>query len=119
MNSIEDSKAWYGELRTQKGNTIVIKDDQLPVARSGRMYLYNTDRDAIVEYDEAIVGPKLFPADKAQQKQAEADYGQAWLVAKELFLQAHGKGMPADQQAPEPEVPNINPADDSILDTED
>jgi hypothetical protein len=119
MNSIESIKSWYGELRTQKGNTIIIRDDQLPSARTGRMYLYNADRDAIIEYDKAIVDPKLFPLDKDQQKKAEADFGLAWLVAKELFLQAHGKGMPADKQAPEPDVGNINPADDAILEKED
>lgn len=91
MNSIESIKTWYGELRTQKGNTIIIHDDQLPSARTGRMYLYNADRDAIIEYDKAIVDPKLFPLDKDQQKKAEADFGQAWLTTKELFLQAHGK----------------------------
>jgi hypothetical protein len=119
MNSIESIKTWYGELRTQKGNTVIIRDAQLPSAPTGRMYLYNADRDAIIEYDEAIVDSKLFPLDKDKQKQAEADFGQAWLAAKELFLQLHGKGMPADKQPPEPEVGNINTADDPILDTED
>jgi len=119
MNSIESVKTWYGELRTQKGNTIIIRDDQLPSAPTGRMYLYNATRDAIIEYDETIVGPKLFPLDKDQQIKAEADFGQTWLAAKELFLQLHGKGMPADTQPPEPEVTKINPADDLILDKED
>jgi len=119
MNRIESIETWYGELRTQKGNTIIIRDDQLPLARTGRMYLYNTERDAIIEYDEAIVGPKLFALDKDKLEKAEADFGQAWLAAKEQFMQLHGKGMPADNQPPEPEVGNINPADDLILDTDD
>lgn len=118
MNSIEDIKAWYGELRTQKGNTIVIRDDHLPVARTGRIYLYNTERDAVIEYDETIVAPKLFPLDKAAQKKAESDYSQAWLDARELFLQAHSKGTPVEPQ-PVQTVENINPDDDMILEKED
>ena len=119
MNSIESIKTWYGELRTQKGNTILIRDDHLPRAPSGRMYLYNTERDEVIEYDEVIVGPKLFSLDKDEQKKAEADYGQAWLAARERFLQAHGIETPASIQVPEPNVENINPDDDTILEKED
>ena len=118
MDSIESIETWYGELRTQKGNTIIIRDDQLPAARTGRMYLYNTDRDAVIEYDETIVGPKIFELSQDEQKQAEVDYGQSWQVAREVFMHLHGKG-PAPPPPPEPVVGNINPDEDAILEKED
>jgi len=117
MDNMNNVETRYAELRTQKGNTIIIHDDQLPAARPGRMYLYNTDRDAVIEYDETIVGPKIFELSEDEQKKAEADYSQAWQAARELFMQAHGKG-PATPPPPEPEVENINPDDDSILEAE-
>jgi len=117
MDSIDGIETWYGELRTQKGNTIIIRDDQLPTAPSGRTYLYNVDRDAVIEYDETIVGPKIFELSKDEQKVAEADYGQSWQAARVLFMHAHGKG-PAPEPPPEPVVENINPDDDAILEAE-
>lgn len=82
---------WYGELRATKGNTIVIRDDQLPEANKGRIYLYNTDRDAIIQYDEAIVCPKLFALDDEQKKAAEAKYNASWEAARKQLIRAHGK----------------------------
>jgi hypothetical protein len=116
MNSIDNIETWYGELRTHKGNTVIIRDNLLPVsARAGRVYLYNTDRNAIIEYDETIVKPKLFPLEKEAQKKAEKTYGRAWLVARQLFLQAHGKDTPVPPP-PELKLGNINIDDDPILD---
>jgi hypothetical protein len=54
------STVWYGELRASKANAIIIRDEQLPDAEYGPICLYNTERDAIVQFDEAIVAPKLF-----------------------------------------------------------
>ena len=54
-----------------RGNIIVIKDVQLPKANNGRIYLYNTQRGAFVEYDESIVSPKLFELDPEQTKEAK------------------------------------------------
>lgn len=117
MDSIDDVETWYGELRTKKGNTIIIRDDHLPTAPSGRTYLYNVDRDAVIEYDESIVGPKIFELSKDEKKEAETNYGQAWQTARKLFMLAHGKG-PAEPPPPEPIIENINPDDDPILEAD-
>lgn len=117
MDSIDSVETWYGELRTKKGNTVIIRDDELPAAPTGRTYLYNVERDAVIEYDESIVGPKIFELNKDEKKEAEASYASAWQSARERFMLAHGKG-PAEPPPPEPVVENINPDDDAILEAE-
>jgi len=90
MNSINKNiETWYGELRTQRGKTIIIRDGQLPAANKGRIYLYNSERDAIIEYDEAIVTPKLFPLSDEDQARAEAEYDKAWHAVQKKFIKSH------------------------------
>jgi len=103
MSSIEKLGTWYGELRTQKANITVIRDSRLPTANKGRIYLYNCDRDAIIEYDETIVTPKLFPLSKDAEKRAKSEHDKAWQVAQKKFLRAHGvhSSLPADKEVPE------------------
>lgn len=90
MSHIDHSSAWF-ELRTQRGNTIVMKDDELPAANKGRIYLFNTERKAIVEYDPNIVAPKLFELDASGQSNAESEFGPDWLKARTQFMKKHGK----------------------------
>jgi hypothetical protein len=90
MSHIDHSSAWF-ELRTQRGNTIVMKDDELPAANKGRIYLFNTERKAIVEYDPNIVSPKLFELDASGQSNAESQFGPDWLKARTQFMKKHGK----------------------------
>jgi hypothetical protein len=89
MSETISTTVWYGELRASKGNAIIIRDPQLPVADRGRVYLYNTERDAIIQYDEAIVAPKLFPLDAQQRKVAEARFKASWQKALAQFMQIH------------------------------
>ncbi|NRD72420.1 hypothetical protein HQQ94_04000 [Shewanella sp. VB17] len=80
---------WYGELRTARGNAIVIHDKQFPDASAGRIYLYNTERDSIIEYAEEIVQNNLHDLDKESKKAAENTYGAAWDFARKEFMDKH------------------------------
>jgi hypothetical protein len=80
---------WYGELRTARGNTIVIHDKEFPEASAGRIYLYNTQRDSIIEYAEDIVKNNLHNLDKASIKAAEETYGTVWNTARSEFMGRH------------------------------
>jgi len=92
MKKAPDSTPWYGELRTKRGNTIIIRDDELPPTPTpGRIYLYNTERDAMVQYDEAIVSDKLFPLDAEQEQQAQSQFKSAWEAARKQLIKSHGK----------------------------
>ncbi|MGL6124792.1 MAG: hypothetical protein ACRC1W_17765 [Shewanella sp.] len=89
MYNTAKKQVWYGELRTSKGNAIVVHDNQLPDASPGRVYLYNADRDAIIEYVEDIVKVNLYDLDEAALKAAETKCGGAWKAARAQFMSKH------------------------------
>tara|TARA_R110001583_G_scaffold22377_9_gene84048 strand:+ start:9565 stop:9999 length:435 start_codon:yes stop_codon:yes gene_type:complete len=89
MYNTEKKQLWFGELRTSQGNTIVIHDNQLPEASSGRIFLYNTIRNKIVEYVEEIVKVNLHDLDDGQKKAALSEFGDAWKAARNEFMLKH------------------------------
>ncbi|AQS38072.1 hypothetical protein Sps_02925 [Shewanella psychrophila] len=89
MYNTTKTPVWYGELRTARGNVIVIHDKQFPEAQAGRIYLYNAVRDTIIEYAEEIVSGNLHDLDKARIKAAEDTYGAAWDSARSEFMEKH------------------------------
>lgn len=86
------SGVWY-ELRSKRGNTIVIRDDKLLPTVEGRIYLYNTEREALVQYDEAIVSEKLFELDLEQYQKVEKQFKPGWEEAKIQLLKDNGKSI--------------------------
>ncbi|AUD59022.1 hypothetical protein AYJ58_05745 [Shewanella sp. Pdp11] len=126
MYNTAKKQVWYGELRTSKGNAIVVHDNQLPDASPGRIYLYNTDRDAIIEYVEDIVKVNLYDLDEAALKAAEAKFGGAWKAARSQFMVKHQARIDLNnvkETAPvrkaKPEVDPEVESDAVIVDLED
>lgn len=112
MKKTTDSNAWYGELRTKRGNTLVIRDDELPAPPvAGRVYLFNTEREAMVQYDEAIVSDKLFELDDEQKQQAQAKFNSAWEAAKKQLTKGFGKA-PATTETKTSSATDLLPEDD-------
>lgn len=91
MKDTEELGIWYGQISSTKGNIIVIRDAQLPPANKGRMYLYNVARDAVIEYDETIVAPKLVELSEEEKQQVQAKHAKAWEATRKLFIRAHTK----------------------------
>ena len=91
MKNTEDLGAWYGQIQSSRGNITVIRDEQLPPANKGRMYLYNTDRDAVIEYDEAIVSTKLIELSEEDKQQVIEKHAKAWEATRKQFIRAHTK----------------------------
>lgn len=83
MNKVD---TWYGEIQSTKGNILVIRDSELPAANKGRMYLYNVERDALVEYDEAIVSPKLVELGEEERQLVQAKHQKSWEAARKQFI---------------------------------
>lgn len=97
---------WYGELRTARGNAIVIHDKQFPEASAGRIYLYNTQRDSIIEYAEDIVKNNLHDLDRASVEAAEDKYGTAWNSTRCEFMSKHEGWVEANSSKPKSLVKN-------------
>ena len=128
MYNTAKKQLWFGDLRTSKGNTIVVHDNQLPEASPGRIFMYNTIRNTIVEYVEDIVKVNLHDLDEQQTKAAMAEFGDAWKVARSEFMAKHQLRIDLSKvpdtapprkakPAPEPDEP-IN-ADDDIPEFDD
>ncbi len=131
MNSMTKQKVWYGELRTPRGNSIVIHDQALPESVPGRIYLYNSNRQTIIEYVKDIVESNLYDLDDVGLDQARANYAEAWRNARDEFLNRQ-KGhleiteevaaMPEKELAVKAEVddvPDFDEAQESDFESED
>ncbi len=116
MRKTEQSEVWYGEIRAEKGNVIVIRDSLLPEASHGRIYLYNTQRNAFVQYDESIVTPKLFPLEDKQRQEAEKQFHTDWETAYKQFMRSHGKFSASNHQENDNKVEEIELPDDDDID---
>ena len=53
------SKIWYGYLEAGAKSSPVLMDPKLDTGSSDTMYLYNLKRDQILEYQRALIEPKL------------------------------------------------------------
>ncbi|QDE32764.1 MULTISPECIES: hypothetical protein [Shewanella] len=121
MYNTAKKQLWFGELRTSKGNTIVVHDNQLPDASPGRIFLYNTIRNTIVEYVEDIVKVNLHDLDDEQTKAAKAEYSGAWEAARAEFMLKHQSRIDLSKvpdTAP-PRKAKPVPEPDDIVDTDD
>lgn len=119
MYNTSKKSVWYGELRTSRGNTVIIYDKQFPEASVGRVYFYNTTRDAIIEYAEEIVRPNLHELTGAELATAETNYSVAWELAREAFMEKHSGWVEANN----PKAVNVakkpKPEPEPIMETED
>ncbi|MBV7317398.1 hypothetical protein [Shewanella sp. NIFS-20-20] len=89
MYNTAKKQVWFGELRTARGTSVVVHDNQLPDASPGRIYLFNTQRNAIIEYVEDIVKVNLHDLDGAALAAAQDEFGAAWKAARDVFMQKH------------------------------
>ncbi|GIU52609.1 hypothetical protein TUM4249_23370 [Shewanella sp. KT0246] len=89
MYNTAKKQVWFGELRTSRGTSIVIHDNELPEASPGRIYLFNVNRNTIGEYVEDIVKVNLHELDSAQLETAKAEHDVAWLAARAEFMAKH------------------------------
>jgi len=114
MRDMGNGGTWYGQIQSSRGNIIVISDDQLPAANKGRIYLYNTERDAIVEYDEAIVSPKLVALSEEEAQQVKAKFDKAWEITRKQFIRAQTKASTATSTK-DTSADDLLPLEDDVL----
>lgn len=85
---------WYGNLETASSKTPVIYDPGLPEPPRGQIYLYNSERDAILKYAAHIVQPLLRDYDNSERKKIEKSLTKKWQAARKTFLREYG-GRPS------------------------
>lgn len=88
MSNSDSGKQWFAYLDAGPRSSVVIGDKDLPTPAEGRLYLYNLKRDAIIEYVEAIVRPKLRPLESREQAAAREAAGK-FNKALQQFMRQH------------------------------
>jgi len=65
------AKIWYGYLEAGSKSSPVLMDPKLDTSNPGTLYLYNLKRDKILEYQRAIIEPKLRELNGKESELAE------------------------------------------------
>jgi len=57
---------WFGYLETANGKTLVVRNVLVDAEDKKSLFLYNAQRDALVEYKREIIEPKLVTANEGE-----------------------------------------------------
>ena len=93
-------------LQSKKGDAVVIWDSVLPKAEKGKVFLFNTSKDSLVEYVEEIVQPKLRDLTGKEQSEANDRFGERWQSVRQEYV----------PEEPEEEAPKTT---DNSIDMDD
>ena len=121
MYHLRKRGTWFGMLQSKKGDAVVIWDSVLPKAEKGKVFLFNTSKDALVEYVEEIVQPKLRELTGKEQSEANAQFGERWQSVRQAYVPEE----PEEEETPKPADNRIDldeeiePAMDDDLGLED
>lgn len=116
---------WYGMLKLDSKLTPVIFDPQITPSIKGCIYLYNADRDAIVQYTWDIVQRLLVDLDKTEKNNLKKSLDAKWKAARKKFTKGRMYSFtPGQREAPLPIPPESDErrwdaADDDAFELED
>lgn len=85
---------WHGQLESASKKTPVIYDPGLPELPRGQIFLYNSERDAVVKYVFQIVQPLLKELEGSDRKNIKKELSQKWPAARKDFLREYGARLP-------------------------
>lgn len=117
---------WYGKLKIGAKTTLVVFDPQITPSIKGCIYLYNADRDAIVQYTWDIVQRLLADLDKTEKNTLKKSLDAKWKIARKKFtkgrvysLTSGGKSEPRPSVPAETDERRWDAADDDSFELED
>ncbi|HBR96323.1 MAG TPA: hypothetical protein DD979_02965 [Gammaproteobacteria bacterium] len=122
MSSVSAKAIWYGMLETLRANSVLLRDDGLPEGSEGRVYLYNVDRDQIVEYVEAIVSTKLRELSQEEIQALGKGIEKQYKAARKAFLaefKSRQNVLNLKSEAPAKPVAAVEDVDDTAQDMDD
>lgn len=100
MLELGRNSTWYGKLETSTKSVLVIFDPKLPQAPTGQIYLFNTERGAVVRYVWSVVSEHLQDLSAEEQQAAQEQLAKDWKVARRCFLKTN----------PHPLISKVRPA---------
>lgn len=93
---------WYGKLTIDSKDTPVIFDPQLTPSIKGCIYLYNSERDAIVQYTWTIVQKLLADVDKSEKAAIKKSLDAKWRAARKRFTKGRLYSLTPGEKAAAP-----------------
>jgi hypothetical protein len=116
---------WYGKLKLDTKATPVVYDPLITPSIKGCIYLYNSDRDAIVQYTWKIVQDLLVDVDKAEKAAIKKAIDPKWKAARKAFTKGQVYAFTAQQKEtvpippPESAARRWDASDDDSFELED
>lgn len=86
MLKMNRKSIWYGKLATPNASHTVIFDPDFPTPPKGKLYLYNVERDKVIQYVEDIVAPKLHDMDESEAIALQKAIDGRWQITKKEFI---------------------------------
>ena len=106
---------WYGKLKIGTKSVPVIYDHRLLPGIKGCIYLYNAERDAIVQYVWDIVKDRLASVENDERKSMKAALDARWRQRRREFT----RGRPLPSGSSRKQAPIATRTDDIWSDTEE
>jgi hypothetical protein len=91
---------WYGKLKIDDRETPVVFDPLLVPTIKGCIYLYNMERDTIVQYTWNIVQKLLLDVDKNEKTALKKAVDPKWKAARKRFTKGRINALSSDDKAP-------------------
>ena len=101
---------WYGKLTVDSKSTNVVYDPLLTPSIKGCIYLYNEERDAIVQYTWKIVEKLLSDLDKNEKASQRKALDAKWKAARKRFTKGKSYSNSGEEKASKP-APSIDSGD--------
>lgn len=114
---MKNKELWYGFLEAGAKSSPVLISSILDTNNEKTVYLYNLNRDAIIEYQRQIVEPKIREL-KADEADLIEELVSGYKVAKKNFA-ARSKKPIINTPAPKQEKAAQNPLHEDPLDSVD
>lgn len=116
---------WYGFMDAGGKSSAVARDERLSTGNPGTLYLFNLNRNEILEYKREIVEPKLRELNEKEKKLLD-DLKSAYNKARKGFVPRAAKIATAAERASAPEpkpIPDVGVDEEGedfmVLDMED
>ncbi len=90
MLTLDCKVVWYGKLKIDSKVIPVIYDPLILPSIKGCIYLYNSERDAIVQYAWNIVKDLLVDVDKVEKSTLKKAIDAKWKAARKKFTKGTG-----------------------------
>lgn len=96
---MSEKECWYGYLEAGPKSSLVALDPSLSTGNSKTVYLFNLERQRILEYSRAVVDSKLRPL-RPDERPLAATLQAAYAQAKSGFSPRGGRAFGVPERGP-------------------